>query len=147
MYSCITFSDKLTLNSKYCLVLTSTGWEDDRSTEGPGVFTTGKKIWHHLHRDMGCHSGFNSHTDGTDLISSHSARLNFDKALLKLTSGSSDFGCLWRQRTLQSCLSTTKTNEDMKKLVVTRDTKRLLSCADKLTAAPVYTSLLPLKHL
>lgn len=87
MNSCITCSG-LTLNSTYCLVVTSTGRENKGSSDSGNVFTTSKKIEHHLHRDMGFRASLNPRATGTDLVSCHSERLiNFDEPLRKMTNG------------------------------------------------------------
>lgn len=139
MYARITFTD-LTLNSKCCLVVTSTGWGVDGFEHRCNFFKTGKEIWHHVHRDMGFYSGFDSHTDGTHLVSPH-----FPRLISLWTEDKQRSDCLDvdgdRQRTIPSWVSTTKSYEDMNKLVVTWNTKRL--CC----AVPVNTFLLLLNQL
>lgn len=52
-----------------------TGGGGDGSRGGYRVFPTGQKVWHHLHRDVVHLSDFNTHSDGADLLSAHSAGL------------------------------------------------------------------------
>lgn len=85
-------------------------------------------MWHHLHRGMVCHSGFNSLTDGHHLIHHHAERMtNSDKPLKTTTI----------RVTLDVDRQWTVQTSSMKKLV-TQKGSFSVSCAHEVSQFTLY---------